>query len=195
MQNAINYSDDLEYARRRLQETLVRLDNGRPIRVSGINSAKGKFVCNYDDLATQLQSTCFIEELDLTPVPLGFFSYTKQASAFCVRKPTRKPVQGLSSCNIHIYNTLNYEYHFSWQFLLQPILNSYPKVEEAINILKNPGHVGTVGFSREFAVGREKPNTPMHIIYRIHKVGAVDNGNLKLDEDKMFLSQHLEECV
>lgn len=195
MQNAVNYSDDLEYARRRLQETLVRLGDGTPIRVMVINNTGGKFVCCYENLVTQSPSTCLIEELDLTPVPLGFFSYGERASAFCVRKPTRKPVQGLSSCNIHIYNHHDFTMNFSWRYLLQPIFNTYPKVEDAIKELKNSSCTGSTAFAREFAVDRRSPNTPLYLMYRTHQVGVVEDGNLKLDDDKMFLSEHLEECL
>lgn len=184
------YSDDLDYAAKRLNATLVRLNTGEAFyaeRTFHDPSLRVKHV------GTKLDSgeftEVFHEDLDLTPVPLGFINISKKM-VFVMRKPMRRDWhQGLHYNSIATDGTLRpNDIQISW--LLQPIKNQYPTFQRAIKDLKTRL---SIAFSRDF--GLIKTDTDPILRYRQYNVGTVSNGRAVLSPNKLFLQQHLEEVV
>lgn len=183
------YYDDLEYANKRLAGTLVRDITGSPFVVSSVDSIGGKFVCFGTHLVSQQTEAVPLEKIDLTPVPLGFFNHEYRMYFSC-RKPMRSDwKQGLSNKSLLIYGTTD---RFGFGVLTQPILNTYPKLNRALEILSKRVS-GSVAFSRDFGIA--KKDKELLLFYRKYEVGKVEKNLPVLNRDKFFLGQHLEEVV
>jgi hypothetical protein len=90
------YDDNIEYAKKRLCNTLVRLKDGSPFFVIKILSDESKEKTCVGYVAGNFVQTCSTNDLDLTPVPLGFVNFVSDCS-YAKRRPMRRDwKQGLS---------------------------------------------------------------------------------------------------
>jgi hypothetical protein len=185
------YEDDLDYATRRLNNTLVRLVNGDPFYISrtylddvgvmwhsGTNLAQGE--------SQQVLHT----SLNLEPVPLGFVNTTSDM-VYVARKPMRRDwKQGLSHNSMVTYGRLRPD-EVNMKLLVQPIMQQYPSFSRALSSLK--GKKNSIAFSRDF--GLKKQGEDIFLVFRQHRVGVIINDEPVLDPGKIFLQQHLQEAV
>lgn len=185
------YEDDLDYATRRLNNTLVRIANGDPFYITrtylddtgvmyhrGTNLAQGE---------TQEVPHAL---LNLEPVPLGFVN-TSSDMVFIARKPMRRDwKQGLSHNSMVTYGRLRPD-EINMKLLVQPIMQQYPSFSRALSAIK--GKKSSIAFSRDF--GLTKRGEEILLVYRQHRVGAIVNDEPVLDPGKLFLQQHLSEAV
>lgn len=185
------YEDDLDYATRRLNNTLVRLVNGDPFFISrtylddvgvmwhsGVNLAQGE--------SQQVLHT----SLNLEPVPLGFVNTTSDM-VYVARKPMRRDwKQGLSHNSMVTYGKLRPD-EVNMKLLVQPIMQQYPSFSRALSSLK--GKKNSIAFSRDF--GLKKQAEDIFLVFRQHRVGVIINDEPVLDPGKIFLQQHLQEAV
>ncbi len=185
------YEDDLEYASRRLNNTLVRLQDGTPFYISRTFYDDNRVMVHHGtDLVTGDAKSARHSELDLEPVPLGFIN-TSADMVYVARKPMRRDWrQGLSHNSMITYGRLRPE-DVNMKLLVQPILQQYPSFARAMQTLK--GKKSSVAFSREF--GLTKKDNAILLCYRQHPVGVVTDNGPVLYAHKSFLQQHLEEAM
>lgn len=184
------YFDDLEYARRRLEGTLVRKDNGNPFFVEGVHLEAGKVMCTGIDYVNETIEIISLERINLTPVTLGFVNTSSDALYTC-RKPMRRDwKQGLSPNSLQVY-PVGFGRLTNLKVLKQPILNTYPDVSRAISMLTEKKKA--VAFSRDFAFVKKEDKISLR--YRIYDVGKYEDGRFILDPNKFFLEDHLNTSV
>lgn len=183
------YFDDIEYAKKRLEGTLVRKSNGNPFHIATVELVGGQTFCIGSDFATGQSESVNLREIDLTPVPLGFVNLPGGNAVFTCRKPMRRDwKQGLSPNSIVVYGgegRLN-----NFKPLIQPILKQYPNFATAVTNLSKRK---SCAFSRDFAV--ERSDTGISLKYRKYVVGSIDNGRPVLDPNYFFLDQHLAASI
>ena len=183
------YHDDLEYAQRRLNNTLVRLSNGHPFMVLNTRFNENfRVVCEGEDLKLRELKTAPLTDIDLTPVPLGFVNAEGGKVAYVSRKPMRRDwKQGLSNNSISVWGDGRFN---SFRALVQPILKEYPSFARALEQIQTRKGVA---FSRDFALINS--DNQIKLFYRKYEVGVVVNRRPVLNPDKFYLEQHLNESV
>lgn len=185
------YYDDIEYASRRLVNTLVRKKNGNPFLIISVSKGEdGNTYCAGQDTLRELVEEINLRDIDLTPVPLGFANIGGKMSYLC-RKPMRKDWrQGLSLNSLVSYGVNTRDLRLN--YLTNTILNKYPTVQKCIEYVKT-GSGYSMAFSRDFGIinkGKE-----IELIYRKYSVGKLVGQTFVLDPDKFFLEQHLSESM
>lgn len=185
------YKDDVEYAAKRLNGTLVRTNNRlfEVVRTTLNDRAQvmheGVFV---DDGSAAWVSH---EDIDLTPVPLGYIN-TTGGCHYLGRKPMRRDWrQGLSRNSLFVYGTLGRR-EIRWDWLEQPVYNRYPTFARVLESLK--GKRSAMAFSREFAISKQIDGQ-LSLCYRTKPVGAVIDGTATLSPQYVFLSQQLSNAM
>lgn len=184
------YEDDIEYADKRLRNTVVSLRNRNPFWVETVTQKGGKILCSGVDLTTEETLTTSLSNIDLTPIRLGFVN-TDTSAIFVCRKPMRKDWrQGLSETSTVLYGENSSR--FRKTHLVQCALNRYPTLAEALLQVKNKV-VFSSAFSRDFAITGK--SSDLGLVYRKYLVGKIIKGNVVLDKDKFFLQEHLDEAM
>lgn len=180
------YHDDVEYAAKRLDNSLVRKTNGHPFLVSCTKKKKEGIFCIGTNLYTLSQEEVFLEDLNLLPVPLGFFNLGGKM-IFACRKPMRKDwKQGLSVNNLVLYGAEKRS--FAFPSLTHSIMGIYPTYEDAIVYTRKTKN-RSMAFSRDFGISN-KDNTSL-LIYRKYIVGEIKKDVGVLFPNKYFLEQSL----
>lgn len=180
------YYDNVDYAARRLDNTLIRKNNGAPFFVLKTYIKGDKVVCNGKDMITTEREEVDLSHLDLMPVPLGFVNIGGKM-VFACRKPMRRDwKQGLSTANLVLYGAEKQGFNF--EALVNTILNKFPTFSECLTYVKKTRN-RSMAFSRDFGL-TSKDGGP-HLIYRKYPVGTVIDGVPVLAPEKFFLEQHL----
>lgn len=184
------YSDDPDYASKRLNNTLIRLKNGNPFHVSKVTHNEGGVLGAVGiDLVEVVKSWNRLDDFDLEPVPLGFVNVDGNM-VFTCRKPMRKDWrQGLSANSLLTYGQIH-AHDLNFKHLIQPILNQYPSYLRALEELPKRN---SVAFCRDFGLVKKDKKTVL--VFRKYEVGFVDEVRPVLNHDKTFLQQHLEEVI
>jgi hypothetical protein len=185
------YQDDIDYATRRLNNTVVRLQDGSPFYVTRTFYNEDGMMCHHGrNLSTNETQTVFHSDLNLEPVPLGFIN-TSSDMVFVARKPMRRDwKQGLSHNSMVTYGRLRPD-EVNLKLLVQPILRQYPSFSRALQSLK--GKKNSIAFSRDF--GLTKKDGDILLCYRQHEVGSLVDDLPTLYSSKTFLQQHLDEAM
>jgi len=176
--------DDLGYAQRRLNSSLIRDEAGDPFWVREVDiDADGDFICIGEIYGPRAgRKTVKLNKVNLNPVPLGFVNLPDGGGmVFTCRKPVRRPRQGLS--NEALVVTGEAAGGFSFKHLVQPIFNTYPSWGAALRLSKDRP---SVAFSRDFGLKGEE------IFYRGHRVGRVVDSLPILDDKMFFLGESLK---
>jgi len=185
--SGVCYGKDYDYASSRLNNTIVRL-KGEPVYVLSVEM-DGVW---YKDSSNKKHKTS-LEDFDLTPVPLGYVNYVKNAK-FVSRKPQRYYKQGL--CYESINNANDGPCCDS---VYMTILGIFPSLDVCVDRLLG-GCVKSVAFSRDFALELHS-NSKFNLLYRGKKVGNAEYNkveafvNIKLEDEYSFLEEVLEKCV
>lgn len=184
------YEDDIDYASRRLNNTLVRKLSGDPFYINRtMYDGQGKMIHVGTNLVSNESETVYHSDIDLEPVPLGFIN-TSSDMVYVARKPMRRDWrQGLSHNSMITYGKLRPE-EVNLKLLVQPILQKYPSFPRALQSLEKKN---SIAFSREFGIS--KRGAELQLVYRQHKVGVVTDNVPVLDANKTFLQQHLLEAM
>jgi len=184
------YYDNVEYAAKRLDGTLIRKNDGSPFVVIETFLTGNSVVCSGNNLLSGEGEIVDLSALDLTPVPLGFANIEGKMIFVC-RKPMRRDwKQGLSPNNLVLYGAE--KRGFSFSSLVNTILNKFPTFEECL-VYVNKTRNRSMAFSRDFGI-TSKDGGP-YLIYRKYSVGTVIDGIPVLSPDKFFLEQHLSSAM
>lgn len=188
------YGKDFAYAGTRIAGTIVRLaKTGEPVSVDHV-SANG--ICGVAPITKIGQLNDYLEvhldDLDLTPVSLGYINCAGQA-AYIMRIPIRRgPAnQGLRQENSVCSNGRRL-YGLPMDALRNCILGKYPTFEKAVqgSVTKKDGAVKCIAFNRHWAI---------HGKYLLYKnnlvVGTIEKGKPVLDDKFKHLKESLAEAV
>lgn len=174
----------------RLGSSLVRKMDGSPVYVQGVESRNEVVVHNCHSGRKERLS---VEELDLTPVPLGYVESDGEVM-YVTRKPTRRYKQGLTTENMVVRDVMRNSFTrlpVNDKGLCKAIMNNYPKVEEAFQECRAGKRI--VPFSREWAVANYKDD--LCVMHKGIVVGYVGDDNVMLSPDKYFLKESLMESL
>lgn len=187
------YSNDYEYARTRLEGTIVReLKTGEPVYVHSI-SQEG--VCSVAYLKSGelgiADSHIHLDDINCKPVPLGYVN-TQARATYLMRMPLRRDwKQGLRAANClssgrNVFNICN-------KALRNCIKNEYPSFKEVVAEMVESQHKRTQikAFHRYWAVSSNGT-----LLYRnLQEVGVISKGKPKLKAEFDYLKESLSEIV
>ena len=183
------YEDDIDYAAKRLNNTLVRLENGDPYFVydTSFNGVGG--LCHRgQNLVTGIDLSVEHTTLNLEPVPLGFIN-TKSSMVYVCRKPMRRDwKQGLSHNSLMTYGHLSPR-DINFKMLVQPVTQQYPSFKQALKALEKKD---SLAFSRDFGLSRKEK---VLLVYKQYSVGEIRDELPILDPSKFFLEQYLADVM
>ena len=190
------YSDNLAYAKQRLEGTLVRVGE-EPFYITRVTTTEnvdiedddddeedhqGDIVCEGVLIKDNSKSIVKVDSLNLCPVPLGYVNLNEDVIYF-VRKPMRNDWrQGLRENNSA---SVGAEYYGlpDYKHLRQTILNIYPSVKTCQEYLKLGYR--SVAFSRDFAISAK------NLFYR----GRICGEGLELYPKYNYLKEYLNEVI
>mgnify|MGYP001593738418 CR=1 FL=1 len=135
--------DSQEYAASRLNGTVV-LCSGKPVKVLAVEDDMSVLV---ETLHKKEIKTLPLSSLSFEDIKLGYVNY-QSGAMFVVRRPVRKPRQGLS--NENLYNSILGSTNVPVHTLHSTIINSFPTISSAIK--KVLGGASRCAFSRDFCI-------------------------------------------
>jgi hypothetical protein len=176
------YSDNLEYARQRLNGTIVMYDK-EPVLVEAIDKSS---VVTFIYLVDGSVSTADLDNLDLVGQnKLGYVN-VGDSSYHVVRKPLRGDWrQGIRMANLAFTGREGFN-RIPHKAFRNTIVGEYPPFDEAVDKLK---YRDKVAFSRDFAVGAENK-----FFYREMHVGSYDK-LVSLHERYKYLTEYLNDIL
>lgn len=184
------YYDDLEYAKKRLEGTLLRKNTGSPFIVDQVYMDGKTMTCLGANLDNGEVESVPLKDINLVPVSLGFVNYNGRMHFAC-RKPMRKDwKQGLSVQSLVIYGADKRD--IGLRQLYKTVKNDYPSLSECKSYLSKTKN-RSMAFSRDFGLSHHKDEVVL--VYRKYDVGRLIDNQLVLNPDKFFLEQHLAEIV
>lgn len=189
--STVNYKEDYAYAQTRLSGTVVK-HNDRVVLVNSVNYG-GQ--CDLTDLLCNKELTAHLNELDLSPVKLGYMNM-KEGATYVMRAPIRYYKQGLTHNVIKAAGGLP---GFLSSNMVRTILGMFPHPLEAAECVHNK-ECSSMAFSRVFAFSKPLKKS-LGLEYKSKKVGSVTwnedvkSLNYNLDEEYEFLRESLEEAL
>lgn len=143
----ISYNSDPEYAGQKLTDSMVSF-NGKPVY---IHSVDGEGTVTYGYVGKSGHFTCKLEELDLTPFPLGYVNRGRNTT-YCCRLPARFYKQGLRQNLVASFGSGG-QVDVNSNSLVQTILGQFPKLSACIDRIGNE-EATRMAFHRHFCVGK-----------------------------------------
>lgn len=173
----------------RLHNSLVRKGE-HPVYVQAVDS---KEVVTIHNVFTGRKERVNVEELNLSPVPLGYV-VSEDVVYYVTRKPTRRYKQGLTSDNMVVKEVLRNRHTrlpINDKGLCNAVMGIYPSIEEAFQGCRNGEDI--VPFSREWAVANYKDD--LCVLHKGDVVGYVGDESVMLSPDKYYLKESLMEAL
>lgn len=185
------YYDDLDYARKRLDGTLVNTNGGEPFLVDNITiDGSGTMVCYGTNLSSDTVETVNLSDIDLSPVKLGFVNIGGRMIYAC-RKPMRKDwKQGLSLNTLIVYGGDKRD--LGLRGLTKTVMGVYPSFGDCVSYVRKTKN-RSMAFSRDFGLSDKGGVTTL--MYRKYDVGKLVGDLLVLNPQSFFLEQHLAEAL
>ncbi len=181
------YGNDYEYARTRLNGTVVR-HAGQPVFIIEIDA---DCVCTAQHIDSGENFTADLEEFDLTPVPLGWCNIPNGQAVYLQRVPLRRDwKQGLRKENMHAaFGNLN---RINYKHIKACILGEYPTLASAIAKAKKYGL--STAWRRHWAISTDG----VSVLYKDYDspVGEIVDGQIVLLQKYSYLETCLlsESC-
>tara|TARA_R110002049_G_scaffold119_6_gene757 strand:- start:1690 stop:2247 length:558 start_codon:yes stop_codon:yes gene_type:complete len=179
----LSYGEDYEYAGTRLVDSWVRYKDDL-VRVRHIRNDSGE--CTIQNFLGE-DFLVNLEELDITPIPLGYVNY-KSISSYIARMPTRHYRQGIRPQNIKGGQGVLAEIT---KEIVQTMLGIFPSIDQCIESIVNE-ESKSKAFCRQFSLCLdEKEKIVAH--YKDREVGIVDykKALINLKPDFLYLSDVL----
>jgi hypothetical protein len=179
-------NEDAEYASTRLRGTVVML-NARPVEVLAMSpNSRSEVRCDLKDIITGDMIRADMQQLDITPVPLGYVNYNDQAS-YLTRMPTRGHgcQQGLRYATIRTINGMHAG-DLPMSVIGKTIINDFPSLESCIKAVAKKH---SQAFHRNWMI-----DSGLNLIYKGTEVaGRVLEGRCILDEAYSYLQEQLDD--
>jgi hypothetical protein len=178
------YNDDIDYARGRLVDTIIR-DGDEPIMITALNYDEGDIWAQGYYLKDNEELTIPLHKLNLESCPLGYVNSQGNA-VYCMRKPMRHDWrQGIRSANLEWKGSVQFR-ELPLKDLRNTIVGDYPDLKEVRRRLKLV-RTSKVAFSRDFALGEDQA-----IYYKEMKVGSYEVA-INLYERFKYLIEYVTE--
>lgn len=181
------YGEDWEYAHSRLAETIVRIEEV-PIYVYGVSRDMLVKYIPLSAIDADAPLICHINDLDITPVPLGYCNYGKNAS-YLTRMPMRRDWrQGLRRGNFTSLSGVDPN-KIPYTELGLTIMGSYPTFAMTLKSIKG---VKSMAWHRHWAL-----DNGGSVFYKGSSlpVGTIANGCVELDSRHHYLAEALKESL
>lgn len=190
-----NYHDDTNYGEDRLCGTICSV-KGYPSMVTSMNEF---LVCHRPLLKDDSESNP-LEDLDPTPVHIGYCNLNTTVSEYLFRLPERQYKQGLQINRLRFLNPskpLSSVYIQSNPGFVDAYINKYPKlseIEDTANCVENFRQA----FHKEYALHFYVDT--FTLLYRSTAVGSYNinkvlNGQITLLDEYKFLTEEVEEII
>lgn len=187
----LNYGEDWDYAGARLRDSLVRTVNGEPLFVYAVRDDLSVSGCLLNSHNQEI--TVGLDDLDLSPVPLGYVNKDRSVS-YVSRSPCRHYKQGLTNYTMNVRGS---PVSLTSRFLANTIMGKYPSLECVMeDILTEESRAQA--FSRNFCVRKLEGSKPA-LLYKSVPVGLISwnsdacRANFSLNDDCQYLNEVLEE--
>ena len=176
-----------EYISRRLKNTYVLNTDGKVVYVSKVFKLNGQMYASV--LNTEGPINVKLEQLDLSPIKLGWINYNKDCSFFM-----RMPIRGAYQQGTSDRNTItigNGDVCFSmldFKNIQNTSDNIYPNLYTAIKKVDTLNYT-KVAFSRNFAVSKNE------IFYKGYQVGYREGQKITFNNQNKYLESILDKVV
>ena len=159
------YGNDVEYARQKLSNSVVKLD-GEPIWVVAIDAVDCVLYSKVS--SPTIENYTSLEKLDFSPFKLG--NYNGLQTFYVSRIPVRGWTQGLKQTNLQFSTKLD----LSSTAFYNLLIGKYPSFEECVECLINEERT-KIAFNRVFSIYKEKDE--LILFYKNSPVGTIFNYN------------------
>ncbi len=182
----LSYADDIDYAAKRLNNSVVRKLDGTPFYVGRTTLGGASLLHVGTNLVLNDEEVVAHEDLDLEPIPLGYVNIGKDMT-YVMRKPMRRDYrQGFSHNSMATCGRIP-PTSVELRKIVQPVLRQYPTFSQCIAAVASKV---AIAFSRDF--GLTNTNS---LYFRGKLVGRTRPDGPVLNDDKLFLQQHLNEAL
>ena len=188
------FYEDIDYAKTRLSNTYVQTNTGSLFFVENVeyNIERGSIHCfgsAYELNGKEFK--CYdLQDLDLTPIPLGFINLESEDTAvYATRIPIRKYWrQGLGTGNLHCFTFYSHKIEGfpPPASLVKTFFNKYPTLDQALSKVKKDK---ITAFHRNWAISEED------VFCRYKHVGTVKKGAISLSKRFSYLQPRLKEVL
>lgn len=148
----MKHYDTVEYARSRLIETIIRIDN-TPVLVMDIDGTNDNITVHYEHLLhSNGTHTAPLKQFNLDPVELGYVNHKNKASYLCrapMRRDWRQGARIMNMIDVDGYQPRGIPY----RVIAQTIMGNYPKWKSCLDTISSKDVV-SVAFHREFSVSK-----------------------------------------
>lgn len=185
---SVDYSSDPGYAGEKLNGSWIRYKDG----IACVLVVGGDGTVVVRDLLGKEEQTK-LNELDLTPVELGFVNFGGKAP-YLARMPARHYRQGFRENILRsVVNGKNFYINYGKELLLAH-KNMYPSINNCVEEVYN-GEVEGRAFCKKFAIIKTRGD--LGLSYKDKLVGIVDHKKDKvvLNNKFLFLEEVLKECL
>jgi hypothetical protein len=182
--------DNRDDAEAYLTGTYVRKDNELVYIRDVSDNGDEDYTIHYMHAATGDNHSCYLSDLDISPLPLGFVN-ARGVAKYVMRKPQRRWKHGLDNSNAVFMHCGSphldrFQVQGNCNGLQKAVLNDYPTLLASISNVALGG--GSCAFSRSFAV---KGND---LYYKAGKVGNVrEDHSLNIAPEFAYLQELLQE--
>ena len=178
------YGKDYSYARERLSQTLVCLNDGTPAYIKNVMEDGKVYYSLLTDLDGEKEGK--LSDIDLTPIKLGWVN-TNRGIAYTTRVPARKWKQGLSMDIFYIvYRGDKVNLAFPSSYLIDTVKNNYPSYK---SIKETITPTTKKAFSRNWAVDAQA------LMYNGRVVGVMDQYTTALNKRDAYLREFFQETT
>jgi hypothetical protein len=179
------YYNDLEYAKKRLKDTIVFTNDNQIVYVHDI-LANWQVHCL--NLKSKISGHIPASDIKLEGFKLGLTNITPYA-VYVERKPMRNSwKQGLSLGSLRVSKDPLGRFSFPHS-LIQTLSENFPKLSTCYNSMKNSQKV-SIAFSKDFGIDKDG-----NLFYRTDVVGEWNKKGIFLKEPFFYLQEHLDKDV
>lgn len=178
------------YAAERLVGTIVRANN-KAVKINNIGIAGD---VDFTYLTMNKRDIGKLENLDITPVPLGFCNYNGGIS-YLSRCPVRQDwKQGLRSRTLRSSNRNWGPDDIPFKVIGKTIENDYPKFEDIFKILESD-KVHAIAWCRDFAIDKNLNIFYKAILEPIGKFLDIKERRFSLEKRNRWVEESLVEAI
>lgn len=189
----ISYADDFAYAEAKLSNSIVRVAS-RPFLVMRVGEG-GNVLGRH--LGYSGVKSVSLNELDLTPIPLGYWNSASGSASYLSRLPVRNWKQGLMANQI-VMQTLNpiRGLNIDGEDFIKCLCNKYPSFAQTVEYLVCEP-LKTLAFHKVFAMTQFSKKGNSTLLYKGEAVGnfSLDQRIPDLAPKYQFLQETLEEAL
>ncbi len=186
------YGNDYRYADSRLAGSMVRNLEGLPVYVDCVQEDGDVVAIVYENNVPN-EKILSLDDLDLTPVELGYVNTEEFGAVYACRRPMRRDWrQGLRHNNIVVLGRNINPASLSWLEYCKTILGDFPKFDSIVDKLRERKLDTPAAWCRQFSL---HPDSTVY--YCGERVGeySLKHGKIMLNKEHVYLQEALEEVL